>query len=116
MPVVFAIIGEMCLMSPLGLVAAVMALIKFLCYLRPGELLDCAPADLVARLGSLGPALRHWGLVIRPQEVGHSTKTGEFDKSVLFDMADFEWLAKPLQRLKHLRSSQPLLWPLSLEE
>ena len=70
-----------------------MCLLQFLCYLRPGELLDLMQKDLVQGLASIDVSLKNWALVIRPQETGVPTKTGEFDKSVMLDSPDFGWLA-----------------------
>ena len=115
MPVVFAIIGELCLMPGLGPIAALMMLLQFMCYLRPGEFADMGPEDLVQGLRSIDP-FKNWGLIIQPQEVGHPTETGESDKSLLLGVEGYEWLSKPLQRAKKLRAGHPCLSPLPLEE
>ena len=56
--------------------AAVMVLMQFLTYLRPGELLDLQTQDLIQSLENTHGSFRHWALVVRPQEVGVPTKTG----------------------------------------
>ena len=79
-------------------------------------MIDLTVKDLVQGLASVDASLRHWALVIRPQERGVPTKTGEFDKSLVWDSDAFGWISKTLQRLKTLRGNTDLLWPLSMEE
>ena len=116
MPIVFAILGELCLAPGMGPVAAVMVLMQFLTYLRPGELLDLQTQDLIQSLENIHGSFRHWALVVRPQEVGVPLKTGEFDKSLLLDSEGFDYLSQSLARLKSLRSAEKMLWPMNLEE
>lgn len=59
-------------------------ILSFSAYLRPGELITLRVMDLVPppQYESAG---KQWSLVIRPEQVGRSTKTGTFDDSVILD-------------------------------
>ena len=67
-------------------------------------------------LHSIENSLKHWVMIIRPQEVGHPAQTGEFDKSPLLDVEGYEWMSKPLQRVKKLRAGHPRLRLILTEE
>ena len=117
-PVVFAIVGSLCRSrDALGPVAGLMVLVQFLSYLRPGDLVDLRPADLVESLPHVDVSMRHWALLVRASAAGgKSTKTGEFDQSVVLDSPGFEFLDRAFRVLKGARQHSPLLWPLSMEE
>ena len=78
-----AIIFEFARRSKLPM--GIMILLGLSSYARPGELLGLRRRDLIEPL--LGTT-DHWCLLIRPEEVGVRTKTGDFDDSVVMDT---EW-------------------------
>ena len=55
---------------------------------------------------------RHWGLILGPSSVGQPNKTGEFDESILFDWAGFEWM-HPLFHELSLGTSEAMVWKFS---
>ena len=63
-------------------------LLQFVCYLRPGELLNLKHANLMAPARAAGPGGRWWGLILGDHEMGRAAKSGEFDESVQLDRDD----------------------------
>ena len=69
-------------------------LLAFGAYARPSELRSMRGVDFVPPLAGV----KYWSLLIRPQELVLPTKTGEFDDSVVWDVAALEFLTKDFAR------------------
>jgi integrase len=94
---------------------AVMMVIMFYSYCRPGELRRAKRRQLLAPVRRTGP-LSHWALVMAPQEddpcvVQDLTKTGTMDDTIILDLPP--WLPKLV--VLHFKSLLPLddLFPMS---
>lgn len=71
------------------------------CYLRPGELARCRRRDLRR---PVPPAAPDWSLVLHPQELGVTSKTGGLDETVVLDLE----IHKPFApQLEFLASGDP---------
>ncbi|CAE7231430.1 gag-pro-pol [Symbiodinium sp. CCMP2456] len=68
---------------------AMFMLVSFVCYLRPGEAGRLRVGDLVPPVGTI----KSWSLVLHPEEESVSSKTGEFDETILFDLPEIEFVA-----------------------
>eukprot|EP00959_Pyramimonas_sp_CCMP1952_P311109 6510480-Pyramimonas_sp.AAC.1 len=64
---------------------AAWVVIAFHCYLRPSELGRVTPEMIVAP--TPGTHISSWAIVLRPSEEEVSSKTREFDETVVFDLA-----------------------------
>ncbi|CAK0868150.1 unnamed protein product, partial [Prorocentrum cordatum] len=73
------------------------------CYLRPSELGRATPEMIIAP--TPGTHISSWAIVLRPSEEEVSSKTREFDETVVFDLAEFSFLHSVLAFLK--RSAPP---------
>lgn len=93
-----------------------MALALLLCfagYLRPGELCSLTAAQLVPP--APGARLRHWALLLAPEELGTMSKTGEFDESASLDWDLFRQIEPALHWLK-ASAMQGRLWQMDPAE
>ncbi|CAK0864325.1 unnamed protein product, partial [Prorocentrum cordatum] len=82
---------------------AAWVVITFHCYLRPSELGRVTPEMIFAP--TPGTHISSWFIVLRPSEEEVSSKTREFDETVVFDLAEFSFLHSVLAFLK--RSAPP---------
>jgi hypothetical protein len=82
---------------------ALMLALLFTCYLRPNEL-NRRIDDVVRPVKAAGAAMQYWCLRLFPQELGVSSKTGDFDQAVALDLPHLQWLA-PLLHLFTIRKS-----------
>ena len=64
-------------------------LLSFQAYLRPCEALGLRKGRL---LRPLAPISTSWSLIISPQELGRTTKTGSMDDSLLLDHPRLRWM------------------------
>ena len=67
------------------------------CYLRPGELLSLTSDSVCRAQPAVGRTFRHTSLLLFPQEKGVSSKTHEFDDSVVVNTPGREWLGPLLE-------------------
>ena len=77
---------------------AAWALATFHCYLRPSELRRVTRDMVVAP--TLGTRISAWAIVLHPSEEQVSSKTREFDETVVFDQPAFQFLDDVLAFLK----------------
>ena len=84
---------------------ALVVLVAFECYLRPGEAHRLRCCDVVAPVGRAGRAHRYGSLVLHPAEALISSKTREFDETVLLDLSRQRPLLRAL--LQHARNRPP---------
>ncbi|CAK0790711.1 unnamed protein product, partial [Prorocentrum cordatum] len=82
-------------------------LAMFECYLRPSEATTLLAKQLAAGYG-VG-VLRSPLLILHPEELAISSKTGEFDSTVAFDLPRHHWIGRAALRLQPLlREDKPL--------
>ena len=91
--------------------AALGWLIMVDCYLRPSELTEMAPQQVLPR--DLRANMRKVALVLNPGYAGKYSKTGEIDERVLVMR---EWLYPLIERYAALRQNQSRLWPFNLKQ
>ena len=72
--------------------SAIATAIAFVLYLRPSEALRLRQRDVVAPHPKAGAHMSHWSVILNPWEMETSSKTGEFDESLLHDNVEFAWL------------------------
>ena len=78
---------------------AVATALAFAAYLRPSELLRLRRCDVVPPLlGGAGHAAK-WSLVLHPLELEISSKTGDFNESIVMDNPEFRFLDGELHAL-----------------
>ena len=65
---------------------AMYLLLSFALYLRPNESLRLRKRDLVKPSTGRGGGYPHWTVVLHPLELGHSSKTQEFDECLALDL------------------------------
>ena len=91
---------------------AVCYLVGFLWYFRPTELLSLTAAQVIP------PTSRRtgvWGFIIAPLESQRTSKTFQFDESVVLDWPEFPALGRALGRLLKGRTGEQAFWPFSRE-
>ena len=87
---------------------AVMLVIQYVAYLRPSELCNLTAGQVIRLLKESG--IDSWALLLAPQEELKTSKTGEFDESVLLD--DRNW--QSIDEIHRWESSDaPPLEPIS---
>eukprot|EP00971_Amphidinium_carterae_P059213 1170849-Amphidinium_carterae.1 len=74
---------------------SLMVIVGTACYLRPSELLGLRGCDLSPPIGTTVP---YWSLLIKPFELLHPTKNGEFDASVLWDHGSLQFVHSTFRR------------------
>ncbi|CAK0806316.1 unnamed protein product, partial [Prorocentrum cordatum] len=86
---------------------AAWTIITFHCYLRPSELQRVTAEMLVPPVP--GTHVANWAIVLHPSEEEISSKTREFDETVVFDLPLFHFLVPVLAYLKReTPAGQPL--------
>ena len=95
-------------------------LIGFLCYLRPGELVQLRVTNLIEPCRGAGTI--SWAILIAPFLLGRTSKTKQFDESVLLDPPELR-TPGALQALRRLLTAalarSPTggsLWPFDLKQ
>ena len=58
----------------------------------------------------------HWAILLAPQEAMVTSKTGEFDESVLLDGSELPAVYERLAELRKGRPPQAPLWPFTYQE
>ena len=86
-----------------------MMMLCFALYLRPGESTRLRVQDLVppvmSRAKRRSPGF--WSVVLHPIELSTSSKTGEFDETLLFDLPEIQFIPKALQSVLKLKQKTP---------
>ena len=82
------------------LLAALGTLLMFTLYLRPGEMVDCRVADMLAPTQGLGKGYAFWSFLIRPYEMGRPAKNRVFDQRVPLDRSELQWVNRILRIIK----------------
>eukprot|EP00971_Amphidinium_carterae_P327229 6458444-Amphidinium_carterae.1 len=87
--------------SDSGLQLAVLSLLCFDCYLRPGEAVQLHVSDIV--LPARNKGYHHVGVIVCPQERGTPAKNREFDDTFLVGSIDPDraWLALIVSKFAH---------------
>ncbi|CAK0837412.1 unnamed protein product [Prorocentrum cordatum] len=91
---------------------ALMVLMSWVAYLRPGEARGLKVKDLVAPVGrkrrrGQQSALDHWSIVVAPQEDYVVSKTGTFDDAIALDSPS--WAGPALEKAAGRRAGEELL-------
>ena len=105
--VMTAILGFLCRQGEI--VVALMLLLQFRTYLRPGVCDHLKVKQLIATTRAAGAAYQFWAINLAPLEDSIPGKTGQFDKTVLLD-TDL-WLSPFLTMLTSSRDPEICLWP-----
>ncbi|CAK0803561.1 unnamed protein product [Prorocentrum cordatum] len=88
-------------------------LVAFECYLRPSEAATLLAKQLLpGRCNEVG-VLQYPLLILHPEELATSSKTGEFDSTVAFDLPRHHWIGRAAVRLQRLRRKGELLFQIS---
>ena len=113
-PVVLALAAVAAMLKDLKLCIAILVAADG--YLRPTDLLDIQPEDVTAGHGRLGPEFRHTTVLLAPFQRGKSTKTNEFNDSVIFDTQGREWIGEALAVLAKKAPPGKKLFQLSISQ
>ena len=81
-------------------------------YFRPSELLSIRRCDLVAPAPGV---LRHWAVLLFPEEEGRASKTSQFNDSVLMDDERIKFLEPLWQTMADPLSTSPM-WDFDYHE
>jgi integrase len=90
--------------------AAVLTLLIYHCYLRPGEAFRLRCRDLIAPVKEAGASHSRWSLTLHAAELGVSSKTHEYDESLQIDRSEFEFLGRCLSLLTSNRGAEDPLF------
>jgi len=86
--------------------------LMFAVYCRPSEALRLRVGDVVPPQPSLGGISgTRWSLVLNPIERGSSSKTGEYDESIVLDNDDYAFLSPLLRAMTTGRRADEQLLP-----
>ncbi len=80
-------------------------------YARPSETLALRGADLIPPVGGS----RFWSVLLRTQELGIPTKSGEFDDAVIWDIPSLEFMEAVFTRWRRDRGTERI-WPYNYRE
>ena len=89
-------------------------LLQFLCYLRPGELVGLKRGQVIAPQSA--SFTNHWALLLVPEEEVVTSKTKEFDESVLIDWPELWGLHRLLQRHAAPLGNDDAMWTFDHKE
>jgi hypothetical protein len=96
---------------------ALMTVLAFDCYLRPGEALDLKGKNVVAPVLQAGKQFKWVTIVVREAEGKKPDKTGVYDNSIPIDKVQLQWLGRELLNVKKgLNSTEDLLFTFTMEE
>jgi integrase len=96
---------------------ALMTVLAFACYLRPGEALDLKGKNVVAPVLQAGKQFKWVTIVVREAEGKKPDKTGVYDNSIPIDKVQLQWLGRELLNVKKgLNSTEDLLFTFTMEE
>ena len=87
---------------------AAATMLTFVFMLRPAETMRLQGQDLVAPVPLGARARQKWSLVLHPLERGVTSKTGEFDDTLLLDNPEFAWMGDVLSLLQEQAGRGPL--------
>ena len=90
---------------------ALMLTLQFVAYLRPSELVNLAPSQVVEPKGTEP----HGALLLAPEEEGIPSKTRQFDESVILDRDDIPGLFTALSQQKARRHGATTLWSIGFQ-
>ena len=113
-PVVIALAAVAAMKKDLKLCIAILVAADG--YLRPSDLLDIQPEDVTAGQGRLGAEFRHTTVLLAPFQRGKSTKTNEFNDSVIFDTQGREWIGAVLATLAKKAPPEKKLFQLTISQ
>ncbi|CAE7708857.1 AMY1.1 [Symbiodinium sp. CCMP2592] len=90
--------------------AALLVLMSFDTYVRPGEAMDLLKKSLVLLVAGAGSHYRHYTLVIREEEERRPDKTGVYSSSIRLDNPSTEkWLGAALKNdVKNKKMQEPM--------
>ena len=94
--------------------AAVVTVLLFDTYCRPGEMLGLVREHLLRPVRRVGAHYNKWGLVICPQEELKGTKTNKRDDSVIIGINDRAWVAELCPEIWRLAKKGESLFDMSL--
>jgi hypothetical protein len=80
-------------------------------YFRPSEIAELKTRQVMPPAMGAGPAYAKWGIVLAPQALGATTKTGQTDDSVLVGDVAHEWLHDVLQLQVRGKTKNQKLFP-----
>ena len=96
---------------------ALMVLVAFFLYLRPGEAADIKASSVVGPVRSAGLQFQFVRLVVREQEGGRPDKVGVYDNCIPFDLPSIQWIGRELLALaKTKKNKNSLVFAFTMEE
>lgn len=90
---------------------ALVLMMTFLLYLRPGEAFSLRVRDLVLPLRRSGKAFKDHAILLHPLEVGVPSKTKQWDEMLTLDLPHLKFLGPALERwmqVQHRSKDEPL--------
>lgn len=93
---------------------ALVILLAFHLYLRPGELAELRAKSLLPPVGSMGAPYHHWAVVIRPLEDGVPGKTGVFDATLAIGEPKLSFVDQRLRERHQKKQPEDAMWELPL--
>ena len=91
-----------CMIEQKKIQEALMMMMCFHLYLRPGEATRLRVMDLVPPLQGGSKALARWTVILHPLEELQPSKTQEFDETLIFDQDEFTFVAESVYRVMTL--------------
>lgn len=88
--------------------------LQFVTYMRPSEVITLRHSQLCPPVSEAMRSYNTWGIVLAPQGLKQTTKTGEVDDSILVDCKNFPWLHDVLEHIHKPGSTAKLFPDLSL--
>ena len=96
---------------------ALMTMVAFMLYLRPGEALELCKRHIVPPVKMAGNQYGWVNVVIRDQEGQKPDKVGVYDNSLPFDVDKDKWIGEALlQHSNKLAKSSDLLFSFSMDD
>lgn len=96
---------------------ALMVMVAFFLYLRPGEAADIKASSVVGPVRSAGLQFQFVRLVVREQEGGRPDKVGVYDNCIPFDLPSIQWIGRELLALaKTKKNKNSLVFAFTMEE
>lgn len=105
--VVCAMIGYLCSINVITV--ALMLLVQFRTYMRPGALDRLKVKQLIGPTGMAGPRYSFWAFNLSPAEDLIPGKTGTYDDAILYD-AEIPWITEFFMKLTSGRHPESPLW------
>ena len=75
---------------------ALMTLVAFYLYLRPGEAIEVKAGNVVKPVRSAGVQYQYVPLIVRDQDSGKPDKVGIYDNCIPFDLPAIQWVGQQL--------------------